>query len=109
MIQWLNRKLVVIGFTICKSYFAPKNDPIVASLWPFIQVYETPQVGTELGRPGTALRAASLRPRTIEKGLGKRAKWARTGPSSLECLRPSRGKLGTEAYLDPHRIGEQDR
>ncbi len=44
------------------------------------------------GRPGTALRTASLRPRTAEKGQGENLSWSRTGPSSLECLRPRLGQ-----------------
>ncbi len=45
------------------------------------------------GKPGTPLQTARLRQRSMQTGLGKNVKWARTGPSSLGCLHSTRGKL----------------
>ncbi len=51
-------------------------------------------VGTHAqGKPGTSLWTVSLRLRTLEKGLGKNLKRARTRPSCLVCPYPSGRQL----------------
>ncbi len=61
-------------------------------------------VNHEQGRPRASLRKASLRLRTIEKGMGESFQWARTWPSSLGCLRPRCGQIDWWCRLNPPRV-----
>ncbi len=53
---------------------------------------------------GGQLKTVRLRPRTMEKGLSEILFWARTGPSSMECLRLWRGQRSWWWRLNPARV-----
>ncbi len=63
----------------CRHRFPWKMQGIVKAWVNFI--LQQRKKGHDQDRPEVPFRTASLRLRTVEKGLGKRLKWARTWPS----------------------------